>query len=115
MTGSCLYEEVGTSYLPGKEEDFMKRFAFALLIVSALPLSAAAKDVYKNLPGVRDPATERERQLDTVCTSRLERQHANRYRNGLAYRTYSCRYGRVSVGSNRPPNLIEYDRYKQRF
>ncbi|MBX9457497.1 MAG: hypothetical protein KL863_16610 [Rhizobium sp.] len=93
----------------------MKRLVLALLIVSVLPFSAAAKDAFKNLPGVKDPATEEERQLDTVCTSRLERQHATRYRNGLAYRTYSCRYGRATVGSNRPPNLIEYRKYKQRY
>ena len=93
----------------------MKRLALALLLISTVPFTAAARDVFKNLPGVKDPAAERDVQLDTVCTSRLERQHATPYRNGLAYRTYSCQYGRVAVGSDRPPDLIEYRKYKQRY
>ena len=34
----------------------MKRLVLALLLVSAPPFAAAAKDVFKNLPGVKDPA-----------------------------------------------------------
>lgn len=93
----------------------MNRLVCALILVCALPTAAAAKDVFKDLPGVRDPAVGKDVEVDTVCTSRLERQHATRYRNGLAYRTYSCRYGRVAVGSDRPPDMIEYRKYRERY
>ena len=93
----------------------MKRFALALLVLCALPLATQAKDDFKNLPGVHDPARIKEKPLDTVCTSQLERRHATPFRSGLAYRAYRCRYGRVWVGSNRPPNLIEYRKYKRRY
>jgi hypothetical protein len=93
----------------------MKALAIALALVAALPLSAAAGDDFRDLPGVRDPARMKPAPVDTVCTTQLERQHATPYRNGLAYRTYSCRYGDVAVGSDRPPNLIEYRRYKERY
>ena len=95
----------------------MKRFALALILISALPFTAAAKDVFKNLPGVKDPATEAAAKLDTVCTSQLERTWPSRFpaRNGLAERTYSCDERQLSSGSNRPPNLIEYRKFKQYY
>ena len=95
----------------------MKRLALALMLVSVLPLSAAAKDVFKNLPGVKDPAAEKPVQLDTVCTSQIERTWPSRFpvRNGLAERTYSCDEGQLSSGSNRPPNMIEYRKFKQYY
>ena len=95
----------------------MTRLALALLLVSLLPFVAAAKDDFKNLPGVRDPARMEEKPLDTVCTSRIVRPwpSSRPHRNGLGYRAYSCRYGNVAVGSNRPPNLIEYRKYRQRY
>lgn len=95
----------------------MKRLALALILVSVLPFSAAAKDTFMNLPGVKDPAAEKAVQLDTVCTSQLERAWPSRFpaRNGLAERTYSCGEGRLSSGSNRPPNLIEYRKFKQYY
>ena len=95
----------------------MKLFALALILISALPLSASAKDTFKNLPGVKDPAAEKAVELDIDCTSRLERAWPSRFpeRNGLAYRTYSCEDGDVAVGSNRPPNLIEYRKFKQYY
>lgn len=95
----------------------MKRLVFALLLVSALPFAAAARDTFKNLPGVKDPAAEKDVKLDMVCTSRLERRWPSQFpaRNGLAYRTYRCEEGQIAVGSNRPPNLIEYRKFKQRY
>lgn len=93
----------------------MKLLALALVVISSLPPGAAAKDVFKNLPGVKDPAVQKEVELDTVCTSQLERAHATPYRNGLAYRTYSCQYGKVTVRSNRPPDMIEYRKYRERY
>jgi hypothetical protein len=96
----------------------MGRFALALILISTLPFAAAAKDVFKNLPGVKDPAAEKAAELDIDCTSQLQRAWPSRFpeRNGLAERTYSCDDGgNVAVGSNRPPNLIEYRKYKQRY
>jgi hypothetical protein len=95
----------------------MKRLALALLLVSALPFPAAAKDVFKNLPGVKDPAVKEDVEIDTVCTSRLVKRWPSQFpeRNGLAYRTYSCEDGDVAVGSNRPPNMIEYRKFKQHY
>lgn len=93
----------------------MKRLALALILISALPCAAAAKDTFKNLPGVKDPAAKKELQLDAVCTSQLQRAWPSRFpeRNGLAERTYSCQEGQVAAGSNRPPNLIEYRKFKE--
>ena len=95
----------------------MKRLALALILVSTLPFAVAAKDTFKNLPGVKDPAKEEAVQLDTVCTSQLERTWPSRFpaRNGLAERTYGCDEGQLSSGSNRPPNLIEYRKLKQYY
>ena len=95
----------------------MKRLALALLMVLAVPLTAPAKDVFKNLPGVKDPAAAENVPLDTICTSRLQRAWPSRVpvRNGLAERTYSCDEGQLSSGSNRPPNLIEYRKFKQYY
>jgi hypothetical protein len=95
----------------------MKRFALAMAMVSALPVAAPAKDVFKNLPGVKDPAVKEEVELDMVCTSRLQRRWPSQFpeRNGLAYRTYACEEGRIAIGSNRPPNLIEYRKFKERY
>lgn len=95
----------------------MKRLALALMLVSALPFTAAAKDVFKNLPGVRDPAAEKEVEIDTVCESQLQRAWPSHFpaRHGLAERTYSCGDDKFAVGSNRPPNLIEYRKYRQRY
>jgi hypothetical protein len=92
----------------------MKRPALALVLI-CLPLAAMAKDDFKNLPGVHDPAKMKERPIDTVCTSQLEWQRPAPGRNGLAYRTYKCRYGKAWVGSSRPPNLIEYRKYKNYY
>jgi hypothetical protein len=92
----------------------MKRLPLALLLLSVLPFAAGAKDDFRNLPGVHDPEKLKVEAIVTVCTSQLERQHATRYRNGLAYRTYRCRYGRAWVGSDSSPNMIEYRKYKQR-
>jgi hypothetical protein len=95
----------------------MKRLALALILVSALPFAAAAKDAFKNLPGVKDPAAAKSVEIDTVCTSRIERTWPSRFpvRNGLAERTYSCDEGHLSSGSNRPPNMIEYRKFKQYY
>lgn len=96
----------------------MKRLMLALMLISALPFAAAAKDNFKNLPGVRDPAAEEKVQLDTACSSQLQRTWPSRFpeRNGLAERTYSCdEGGNFAVGSNRPPNLIEYRKFKQYY
>jgi hypothetical protein len=95
----------------------MKRLALALTLVSALPFTAAAKDAFKNLPGVKDPDGKDEVQLDMDCTSRLVRRWPSQFpeRNGLAYRVYSCKDGQVAVGSSRPPNLIEYRKFKERY
>ena len=49
----------------------MKRLALAVVLVSASPLSVEAGDAFKNLPGVKDPAAEKEAQVDPACTSRL--------------------------------------------
>ena len=96
----------------------MKRFVLSLILISALPLAASAKDTFKNLPGVKDPAAEKAVELDIDCTSRLKRAWPSQFpeRNGLAHRTYRCEDGsRIAIGSNRPPNLIEYRKFKQRY
>src|SRR5687768_4428815 len=95
----------------------MKRLVLALLMVSTLPFTAAAQDVYKNLPGVKDPAVKKDVEINMVCSSQLVRRWPREFPkdNGLAYRTYSCEEGRISVGSNRPPNMIEYRKFKERY
>ena len=95
----------------------MKRLALALLLVSVSPFGAAAGDVFKNLPGVKDPDVKDDVEIDMVCSSRLVRRWPSQFpeRNGLAYRTYSCDEGGVAVGSNRPPNMIEYRKFKERY
>ncbi|MCB1447413.1 MAG: hypothetical protein KDJ87_16875 [Rhizobiaceae bacterium] len=92
----------------------MKRLALAVVLVSASPLSVEAGDAFKNLPGVKDPAAEKEAQVDPACTSRLVKPwpSATPRRNGLAYRSYACEDGDFTVGSNRPPNMIEYRKFK---
>lgn len=94
----------------------MKRLALAMVLL-CLPLAAVAKDDFKNLPGVRDPAKIKEEPLDIACTSRLERRWPSQFpeRNGLAHRTYRCDQGRLTIGSGRPPNLIEYRKFKQYY
>jgi len=75
-------------------------------------------DPYKDLPGVKDPARARKAAADVVCTSQLVRQHPMSptfRRNGLAYRAYSCDYGRVRVGSGRQPDMIEYRKFKEHY
>lgn len=95
----------------------MKRLALAFLLLSALPFPVGAKDDFKNLPGVHDPAKLKAKPLGIVCTSRLERRWPSQFpeRDGLAHRTYRCEDGRLAIGSNRPPDLIEYRKYKQRY
>lgn len=79
------------------------------MLAVSLPVLA---DPYRDLPGVKDPDDLKKAARDEiVCTSRLERQRPmspSFERNGLAYRTYSCNYGRVKVGSSRQPDMIEY-------
>lgn len=94
----------------------------AVVVIAAsaafLAMPAAAKDTFKNLPGVKDLAAQKEVELDTDCSSRLVRAWPSRFpeRNGLAERAYSCDDGgNVAVGSNRPPNLIEYRKFKQYY
>jgi hypothetical protein len=52
-----------------------------------------------------------------VCSSQLVRRWPSQFpeRNGLAYRSYSCEEGRIAVGSNRPPDMIEYRKFKERY
>lgn len=92
----------------------MKRLAIALALLS-LPPAVAAKDDFKDLPGVHDPAKAKEKELDIVCTSALVPRRSASGWNGLYYRAYSCRYGRSSLGSNRPPNMIEYRKFKEHY
>ena len=92
----------------------------AMLIAASSAFCAppsTAKDTFKNLPGVKDPAQQKDVQLDTVCTSELVRAWPSRFpeHNGLAERAYSCREGVLTSGSNRPPNLIEYRKFKQYY
>jgi hypothetical protein len=96
----------------------MKRLLLALSLVLALPITAAATDTFKNLPGVKDPSAKKSVELDADCSSRLVRTWPSRFpeRNGLAERAYSCDDGgNVSVGSNRAPNLIEYRKFKEYY
>lgn len=95
----------------------MKRLALALILVCALPFAAAAEDAFKDLPGVTDPAAKDDVDLDMDCTSRLVQRWPSQFpeRNGLAHRAYSCKDGQVAIGSNRPPNLIEYRKFKQYY
>ena len=95
----------------------MNRLPFALLLVLALPVVAPAKDAFKNLPGVKDPAEEKRVELDMDCSSHIVAPSAREFSggNGLAYRAYDCEEGRFTVGSNRPPNLIEYRKFKQYY
>lgn len=88
----------------------------SLLLAAALP---ALAEPYRDLPGVKDPEDLKKAARDEiVCTSRLERQRPmspSFERNGLAYRTYSCSYGRVKVRSSREPNMIEYRKFKEHY
>ncbi|RYH05010.1 MAG: hypothetical protein EON57_08605 [Alphaproteobacteria bacterium] len=96
----------------------MKRFTLALIAVCLLPVAAPAKDIFPNLPGVRDPGyLNQDRSPDPVCTSRIARPWPGNFpqRHGLGERVYKCDYGNVAVGSNRAPNLIEYRKFKERY
>lgn len=96
----------------------MNRLLLALPLVLALPFAAHAKDTFKNLPGVKDPAVQKDVDLGLDCSSRLVNTWPSRFpeRNGLAERVYSCDDGgNVSIGSNRPPNLIEYRKFKEYY
>ena len=98
----------------------MMRFSFRLIGVGLLMVasSTALADPYKDLPGVKDPASREKVDMDVACTSKLVRQKPispTFKRNGLAYRAYSCTYGRVTVGSSRQPDMIEYRKYRDRF
>ena len=93
----------------------MKRFVPVLVLACLVPLSAGAKDMFKDLPGVRDPADAGRKVPDLDCTSRIVTPWPGNFpsRNGLGYRAHSCEYGNVAVGSDQPPNLIEYRKYKE--
>lgn len=96
----------------------MKRFALGLLLAALVPLSVGAKDVFKDLPGVHDPAEARRKVPDLDCTSQIVVNTPNHNfpnRNGLGYRAHSCEYGNVAVGSDQPPNLIEYRKLRERY
>lgn len=95
----------------------MKRLLLALLLLSPLPISAVAKDAFPDLPGVRDPDRAKPKVDVPDCESAIvvPWPNATVERNGLGYRAYGCAYGNVTVGSNRPPNLIEYRKYKERY
>ncbi|MDB5556866.1 MAG: hypothetical protein JWL86_6850 [Rhizobium sp.] len=96
----------------------MRRFSGLICVVLLLVASSALADPYKDLPGVKDPATRKESDVDMVCTSQLVRQKPispTFKRNGLAYRAYSCDYGQVKVGSSRQPNMIEYRKFKDHY
>lgn len=94
---------------------------FSGSISAALLLAASSvlADPYKDLPGVKDPAT-REKTVgdDIYCTSQLVRQRSispTFKRNGLAYRAYACNYGKVRIGSGTQPNMIEYRKFKEHY
>ena len=94
----------------------MKPLIFALLLLlSALPHPASARDDFKNLPGVRDPAKLKARTPDPDCTSRLLPRRSASGWNGLSYRSYSCRYGSGWLQSDQPPNLIEYRKFREYY
>ena len=96
----------------------MKRSALALLLALLVPLSAGAKDAFKDLPGVRDPQEAKRDAVEPDCTSRIVVPWPNAdfpRHNGLGYRAHSCEYGNVAVGSNQPPNLIEYRKLQERY
>jgi hypothetical protein len=92
-------------------------FLFAgLLMAVSFPVLA---DPYTDLPGVKDPQDQKKAAVDDiVCTSQIERQRTispSFKRNGLGYRAYACEYGKVTVGSSRQPNMIEYRKFKERY
>lgn len=92
----------------------LKLLFAALLLAVSLP---ALADPYKDLPGVKDPAANKKAADEIVCTSQLERQRKmspSFERNGLAYRAYSCTYGRVRVGSSQQPDMIDYRKSMER-
>ncbi|UVC09523.1 hypothetical protein IHQ71_02540 [Rhizobium sp. TH2] len=83
-----------------------------------LAASSVLADPYQDLPGVKDPATQKDRDIELDCTTQLARQKPSSptfRRNGLAYRTYSCNYGRATVGSSRQPDMIEYRKFKEHY
>lgn len=93
---------------------FLGLICFGLLLAASSTLA----DPYQDLPGVKDPATQKDREIDLNCTTQLERQKPSSptfRRNGLAYRTYSCDYGKVTVGSSNQPDMIEYRKFKQHY
>jgi len=95
----------------------MLRLMFALLLASTVPLAAGAKDTFKNLPGVRDPAEAKRKVVDPECVSGIVVPWPGDFphSSGLGYRAYGCEYGNVAVGSNSPPNMIEYRKLKERY
>jgi hypothetical protein len=96
----------------------MRHFPGLICAAFVLAASSALADPYHDLPGVKDPATMKKRQIERDCTSQLERQKPTSptyRRNGLAYRTYYCEYGRVTVGSSREPDIIEYRKFKEHY
>lgn len=97
----------------------MRRSLGLICVTLLLAASSVLADPYKDLPGVKDPATqEKAATVDLNCTSQLVRQRPispTFKRNGLAYRAYSCDYGQVKVGSSRQPDMIEYRKFKERY
>ena len=99
----------------------MKRISRLVITVMALICSAGAApagDTFKDLPGVKSPEDQKATSADVVCSSRLERQRTmspSFRRNGLAYRAYSCDYGRVTVRSSEEPDMIEYRKFRDRY
>lgn len=96
----------------------VRRFSGLICAGLLLSASSALADPYQDLPGVKDPATQKDRDIELNCTSQLERQRPSSptfRRNGLAYRTYSCEYGKVTVRSSRQPDMIEYRKFKKHY
>lgn len=96
----------------------VRRYSRFMCVGLLLMASSVLADPYQDLPGVKDPETLKDRDVDINCTSQLERQKPSSQtfrRNGLAYRTYSCDYGKVTAGSSRQPNMIEYRKFKEHY
>jgi hypothetical protein len=94
-----------------------RRFAIVMavaLIGASLGSSVEARDKtpYKDLPGVKVPGSEK--QAQTLCTSRIERQRPSRWRNGLGYRVYRCETEIFTFKSTRPPNEVDWKK-RQRY
>ena len=106
-----------------------KTFVHAALLVAsvatAFPAAAggidftkvdAKKDVFKDLPGVKQPEDTTKLSSKTACTSSVEDLRIAPPPNvRMPVRVYTCEDGFVTIQSTRPPMEYDWQIYKKRL